>query len=109
MKCCYKIVNSDGVVTGVEGVHDHEVEDYFDTDHNNWYIAITYEEYIEITQEEYDSETAKQWEEYISSLPVEIPSDEPSYDELLEKNSELEKENAALLFQLLTGEEYTDV
>ncbi len=64
---------------------------------------------IEISQEEYDSETAKQWEEYIASLPVEEPSDEPSYDELLEKNSELEKENAALLFQILTGEEYADV
>lgn len=32
-----------------------------------------------------------------------------SYDYLLSKTAELEKENAALLFQMLTGEEYADV
>lgn len=64
---------------------------------------------IEISQEEYETETAKQWEEYIASLPAEDQSEEPSYDELLEKTAELEKENAALLFQMLTGEEYADV
>ena len=32
-----------------------------------------------------------------------------SYDELLEKNSQLEAENASLLYQVLTGEELTDV
>lgn len=66
-------------------------------------------EMVEISQEEYETETAKQWEEYIASLPEEDTVSEPTYDELLAENTELEKENAALLFQLLTGEEYTDV
>ena len=51
MKCCYKIVNSEGVIIGVDGVHEVEVEDYFDTDYNNWFIAITYEEYLEICEQ----------------------------------------------------------
>ena len=51
MKCCYKTVDANGVVTGVEGVYDHEVEDYFDTDHNLWYIAITFEEYVEVCEQ----------------------------------------------------------
>ena len=64
---------------------------------------------IEISQDEYETETAKQWEEYIASLPVEEKITEPAYDELLAEKEALEKENASLLFQLLTGEEYTDV
>ena len=64
---------------------------------------------IEISQEEYETETAKQWDEYITSLPAEEPSEDVTYEELLEKNTDLEKENAALLFQVLTGEELTDV
>ncbi len=64
---------------------------------------------IEISQEEYETETANQWEEYIASLPPEEPNTEPTYDELLAENANLEKENAALLFQILTGEEYADV
>lgn len=64
---------------------------------------------LEITQEEYEYETAKQWEEYLATLPAEDVTDDVSYEELLEKNSDLEKENAALLFQILTGEEYVDV
>ena len=51
MKCCYKVVDTNGVIVGVEGVHDHEVEDYFDTDHNMQYIAITYEEYAEVCEQ----------------------------------------------------------
>lgn len=73
MKCCYKVVDANGVIIGVEGVHDHEVEDYFDTDHNVWYIATTYEEYIEITQEEYD-ESVLQFFESLS--PDEISAEE---------------------------------
>lgn len=64
---------------------------------------------IEISQEEYETETVKQWEEYITSLPVEETITDTVYDELLAEKEALEKENAALLFQLLTGEEYTDV
>ena len=66
-------------------------------------------EMIEISKEEYETETAKQWAEYLASLPEEDTDSELTYDELLAENTELEKENAALLFQLLTGEEYTDV
>lgn len=66
-------------------------------------------EMIEISKEEYETETAKQWAEYLASLPEEDTESELTYDELLAENTELEKENAALLFQLLTGEEYTDV
>lgn len=51
MKCCYKIVDLNGNTTGVEGVYDHEVEDYFDTDHDMWYIAITFEEYVEVCEQ----------------------------------------------------------
>lgn len=67
------------------------------------------ESMIEISRDEYEYETAKQWEEYLASLPAEAPSDEIPYEELLEKNADLEMENAALLFQMLTGEEYSDV
>ena len=64
---------------------------------------------MEISQEEYETETAKQWNEYLASLPVEETITDPAYDELLAEKEALEKENASLLFQLLTGEEYTDV
>ena len=66
-------------------------------------------EMIEISKEEYETETAKQWAEYLASLTDEDTESELTYDELLAENTELEKENAALLFRLLTGEEYTDV
>ena len=66
-------------------------------------------EMVEISQEEYETETAKQWAEYLASLTDEDTESELTYDELLAENTELEKENAALLFRLLTGEEYTDV
>ena len=64
---------------------------------------------LEISQEEYEADTAKQWEAYLASLPSAEPGTEPAYEELLIENENLEKENAALLFQLLTGEEYADV
>ena len=64
---------------------------------------------IEITAEEYEYETSKQWEAYLASLPAQELSKELTYEELLEINADLEKENAALLFQMLTGEEYSDV
>ena len=63
----------------------------------------------EITEEEFTAETEKQWAEYLASLPEEDISFKPSYDELLAMNAELESENAALLFQILTGEEFEDV
>lgn len=62
----------------------------------------------EISEEEYTIETKRQWGEYLDSLPEEI-STEPTYEELLAENAELEKENAALLFQILTGEEYAEI
>ena len=64
---------------------------------------------IEISQDEYETETAKQWEDYIASLPGEETITELNYDELLAEKENLERENAALLFQILTGEEYADV
>ena len=64
---------------------------------------------IEISQDEYETETAKQWEDYIASLPAEETITELNYDELLAEKENLERENAALLFQILTGEEYADV
>lgn len=64
---------------------------------------------IEITKEEYETETEKQWEEYVASLPVYEEPDNPTYDELLIENAELERENASLLYQIMTGEELTDV
>lgn len=64
---------------------------------------------IEITKEEYETETEKQWAEYIASLPVDEEPDTPTYDELLIENAELAKENASLLYQILTGEELADV
>lgn len=64
---------------------------------------------IEITLEEYEYETTMQWEAYLDSLPAEEPSEAFTYEELLERNADLETENAALLFQMLTGEEYFNV
>ena len=63
----------------------------------------------EITQEEYETEVSAQWVEYLASLPVEEVSEELTYEELLEENALLEAENAALLYQILTGEELADV
>ncbi len=51
MKCCYKMIDAKGNLAGVEGVYEDVVKDRFDTDHNVWYIAITYEEYIEICEQ----------------------------------------------------------
>ena len=48
MKCCYKMIDSEGKLAGVEGIYEEEIEDRFDTDHNVWYIAITYDEYIDV-------------------------------------------------------------
>ena len=64
---------------------------------------------IEISKEEYETESAKQWEEYLASLPPEEENANPSYEELLIENQELERENASLLYQILTGEELSDV
>lgn len=63
----------------------------------------------ELTKEEYDAEVAEQWNAYLASLPAEEQSESPIYEELIAKNAELEAENAALLYQVLTGEELTDV
>ena len=73
------------------------------------YSASADSSMIEITRAEYETETLKQWEEYLASLPDSDVNDVPAYEELLESNSKLEKENAALLYQVLTGEELTDV
>lgn len=63
----------------------------------------------EITKEEYDAEVAAQWDAYLASLPAEENNESPTYEDLIAKNSALEAENAALLYQVLTGEELTDV
>lgn len=60
----------------------------------------------EITQEEYEEEINRQLEESFNEIPEE--PEEISYEELLAANAELEAENAALLFQLLTGEEFVN-
>lgn len=41
-------------------------------------------EMIEISKEEYETETAKQWEEYLASLPEELPPDEITPEEFLQ-------------------------
>ena len=57
----------------------------------------------EISEEEYSE--LEYSEEFVEE-PTEEDMTEQSKDERI---AELEKENASLLFQLLTGEEYTDV
>ncbi len=84
-----------------------EEENRFQYEKRN--VASSDASMIEITAEEYETETAKQWEEYIASLPPEEETENPTYEELLIENAELEKENASLLFRILTGEEFTDV
>ena len=64
---------------------------------------------IEISQSEYEFEVKKQWEEYNASLLVDETPNAPTYEELLAENEELERENASLLYQMLTGEELMDV
>ena len=81
-----------------------ESEDRYQYEERSTYITDS--SMIEISQEEYETETKKQWEEYLASLPV---TDEPTYEELLIENQELERENASLLYQILTGEELSDV
>ncbi|MBR3868067.1 MAG: hypothetical protein IKM66_02010 [Clostridia bacterium] len=56
----------------------------------------------EISEEEY-SEL-----DYCEEI-ADIPNDDISEQSKDERIAELEKENAALLFQILTGEEYADV
>lgn len=84
-----------------------ESEDRYQYEERN--VASSDSAMIEISQEEYETETAKQWEEYLASLPPEEENVNPSYEELLMENQELEKENASLLYQILTGEELADV
>lgn len=63
----------------------------------------------EISRQEYEAETAKMFDECYESITDEDFIYVESYEELVAKNADLEKENAALLFQILTGEEYVDV
>lgn len=62
----------------------------------------TEEGFIELTEAEYESAMA----EIKAMVEAEAEAIEKDKDERI---AELEKENASLLFQLLTGEEYTDV
>lgn len=61
--------------------------------------------YIPITEEEYRTAIAELEERARLEAEADL-TDEVSYEELLAANAELEAENAALLFQLLTGEEF---
>ena len=97
---CYKIINSENEIIGVEGVYITEVSDKYDDLHNCWYIAITFEEYTSICEKLNIPCDDFNIDNYFSEI---------SYDELLAANAELEAENAALLFKLLTGEEFADV
>ena len=84
-----------------------ESEDRYQYEERSSYITDS--SMIEISQKEYETETKKQWEEYLASLPPEEENANPSYEELLIENQELERENASLLYQILTGEELSDV
>lgn len=70
-----------------------------------WEYPVTINNLVEISEAEYNSAIeqlrAKAEEEYRLA--------EESILAEQERIENLEKENAALLFQLLTGEEYTDV
>ena len=74
-------------------------------------IVASYQEYdekvnregfIEISKDEYDTAIA----ELIKQAEDENEVNEKTKEKRI---AELEKENAALLYQVLTGEEYTDV
>lgn len=63
------------------------------------------ESLFEITQEEYEMAIAE-----IRQQNEEIAVDDsPTYEELENRVTELEKENAVLLYENLTGEVFTDV
>ena len=78
---------------------------FTDIDGNTTYQAhndtVIREEMTEITEEEYNSVIA----ELQAKAEAETEDSEQSKDERI---AALEKENAALLYQLLTGEELTD-
>lgn len=64
---------------------------------------------IEITEEEYNAAI-----EVLNNIEVEKQKQEKEkkdqeIKELQEKNTELEQENAGLLFQILTGEDYESI
>lgn len=61
--------------------------------------------YIPISEEEYKIAIAELEERARLEAEAEI-EEKISYEELLAINAELEADNAALLFQLLTGEEF---
>lgn len=65
-------------------------------------ISVNDARFEEITKEEYDNAM----EEMKAKAELEIELAEQSKDERI---AELEAENAALLYQVLTGEELTDV
>ena len=67
--------------------------------------AISNPVFQEISKDEYDAGIAR-LKELATKEEETIAAAEQSKDE---KIAELEQENAALLYQLLTGEEYTDV
>lgn len=82
----YKIVTNDKIAGYSKTMHDKS----------------NCSEYTEITQNEYDTEMERmKAENEALAMAAEQEKDN--------RISELEKENAALLFQILTGEEYTDV
>lgn len=59
---------------------------------------------VEITKEEYENAVA----EIEAMIELEVAESERLLREREERMEELEHENAALLFQLLTGEEFTE-
>lgn len=85
-------------------IEDEQRYQYEERDH-----SVDDDSMTEITKEEYDAEVAEQWNLYLASHPAEEESENQTYEELIAKNTELEAENAALLYQVLTGEELTDV
>ncbi len=63
---------------------------------------VNREGFIEISKDEYDTAIA----ELIKQAETENEANEKTKEKRI---AELEKENAALLYQVLTGEEYIDV
>ena len=68
-------------------------------------ISVNTEGLVSITKEEFDEISAQM---YMKLADEERISEEKA-DAERERIENLEKENAALLFQVLTGEEYSDV
>ena len=78
------------------------IDEYGNETYQTHQYEVSHPNMYEITEEDYN----KKVEEFIAIAEMELQELEKTKDDRI---AQLEAENAALLYQVLTGEEFTDV